>query len=298
MGHDHSHIHRHTDSGKNLAAAFFINLFFCIVEVIGGLLTNSMAILSDALHDLGDSLSLGLAWYLQRVSKKKPTPKFTYGYMRFSTLSALINGFILMIGSVIVLYASINRLIHPVEPNAKGMILFAVFGVLVNGAAILKLRRGNSLNERVIALHFLEDVLGWVVILIGSIVMYFRSIPILDPILSLGISVFMLTNVYKSLKSVFKVFLQAKPENVDTEILRNALKSLPGVVELHDWHIWTMDDNFIVSTVHLIVPDTYSKQEQQTLRSAAHTVLKENGVQHATIEIESVSETCEWCESY
>jgi cobalt-zinc-cadmium efflux system protein len=299
MGHQHKHSHDHShESGKNLAMAFLLNLFFCIVELIGGLLTNSMAILSDALHDFGDSLSLGLAWYLQKVSGRKPDLQYTYGYKRFSTLSALVNSVVLLLGSGIVLYECVGRLFHPVAPDAKGMLLLAFFGLLVNGFAAWKLSRGSSLNERTVSLHLLEDVLGWVAVLIVSIIMMFVSVPILDPLLSIGISIFMLYNVYRNLKNVFRVFLQGKPDEVDGEKLIAALKELHGVEDIHDWHIWSMDNEFMVSSVHLVVSDTFSKQEQQTLRSAAHQVLKSMGVQHATIEIESASETCEWCEAH
>lgn len=301
MGHSH-HEHAHSstadESGKNLAIAFFMNFTFSFVEFVGGLMTNSMAILSDALHDLGDSVSLGLAWYFQKLSIKKPNVRFTYGYKRFSPLSALINAFILLVGSGVVLYESIGRLFDPVQANAKGMILLALLGLLANGLAMLRLKRGKSLNERVVYLHFLEDILGWVAVLLGSILMLFFQIPILDPILSIGISIFMLINVSRNLKMVFKVFLQAKPDHVDSQSMRSTLKSLAGVQAVHDWHIWTMDNDFLVATVHLIVADDCTKQEQQTLRSAAHAVLKEKGVQHATIEIESVSENCEWCDAY
>jgi cobalt-zinc-cadmium efflux system protein len=301
MGHSHPH-HPHRapqgEAGKNLATAFAMNFAFSIIELIGGLMTNSMAILSDALHDFGDSVSLGLAWYFQKLSSKKPDARFTYGYKRFSPFGALINALILLIGSVIVLYESIGRLFQPEESNAKGMIFLALLGLLANGLAMLRLKRGKSLNERIVYLHFLEDILGWIAVLIGSILMIFFRIPILDPILSIGISIFMLFNVSGNLKVVFKVFLQAKPDHVDSESMRSTLKSLNGVVDVHDWHVWTMDNEFLVATVHLIVSEDCTKQEQQTLRSAAHAVLQKKGVQHATIEIESISENCTWCDAY
>lgn len=300
MSHDHHHSHIHdpsTAGGKNIALAFFLNLFFCVIELVGGLLTNSVAILSDALHDLGDSVSLGMAWYFQKVSKRKPDEKYTYGYKRFSILSALLNSLILLSGSAIVLYESINRLFAPVQSDAKGMLLLAVLGVLVNGFAALRLRKGGSLNERVVSLHLLEDVLGWVAVLIASIVMIFTDWSILDPMLSIGISCFMLYNVYQSLRKAFRVILQGKPDGVDEEGLRESLLGLSPVVTLHDLHIWTMDSEYLVLTVHLVLPDSITENERQALRAAAHNVLKSKGIQHATIEMESVSENCEWCET-
>lgn len=294
MAHQHDHHHQ---SKKNLALAFFINLAFSIIEVIGGILTNSVAILSDALHDFGDAVSLGLAWYFQKVSEKKPNTRYTYGYKRYATLSALITVVILLTGSSIVLYESIGRLFHPVQTDAAGMIMLAVLGIAVNGYAMLRLRKGKSMNERAVSLHMLEDVLGWFAVLLGSILMYFFDVPIIDPILSIGVSLFMLTQVFQTLKRIFRVFMQGKPDEVQMDRLSALLKSQPGVVDVHDFHLWTMDNDLMVSSVHLVVAENTTKEMQQNLRFAAHQVLKENGVQHATIEIEFESEACEWCES-
>lgn len=292
----HTHHHHANQTSKNLALAFALNLVFCVVELAGGLFTNSMAILSDAVHDFGDSIALGLAWYLQRVSARKPDRKYTYGYKRYSTLSAFITAMILLFGSGVVLYESIDRLLHPVNPNATGMLVLAIAGVLVNGFAMLRLQKGHSLNERAVSLHMLEDVLGWVAVLVVSIVMQFVQVPILDPLLSIGISIFMLFNVYRSVKQSLRVLLQGKPEEVDNEELLSALRTLPGVFDLHDWHVWSLDNDYLVSTVHLVMNESATKKEQQDLRSAAHMLLSKMGIQHATIEIESVDEACEWCE--
>jgi len=302
--HSHEHPYEHGStmsndaSGKNLVLAFFLNLFFCVIEAVGGLLTNSVAILSDALHDLGDSFSLGIAWYFQKVSVRKPDQTYTYGYRRFTLLSALINSVILLTGSVFVLTESIRRLFEPAQTDAKGMLLLAILGVLVNGFAVIRLRKGGSLNEKVVSLHMLEDVLGWLAVLAGSLVMLLVDLPVIDPILSLGISLFILYNVLKNLRSAFRVLLQGKPDTVDEAAIRRQLLDLPQVITLHDLHIWSLDSEYMVLSVHLVVPDGIKKEEQQTLRTMAHSYLKKQGIHHATIEIESNSEECEWCESF
>jgi cobalt-zinc-cadmium efflux system protein len=292
----HLHDHRSSD-GKNIALAFFLNLGFCLLEMIGGILTNSIAILSDALHDLGDSISLGMSWYFQKISKRKPDGRYTYGYKRFTTLSALLNSLILLTGSGIILFESISRLFHPIQANAKGMFLLALLGLLVNGFAALRLRKGMSLNEKVVSLHLLEDVLSWAAVLIASIVMIFADVKILDPILSIGIAFFVLYNVYRNLRAAFRVILQGKPEEVDDTEIRKLLLSLSYVQSIHDLHIWTMDSEYLVLTVHLVLKDSVQEKERQTLRAAAHELLKSHGIQHATLEIESESENCEWCET-
>jgi cobalt-zinc-cadmium efflux system protein len=275
--------------------AFILNFTFCIIELIGGLLTNSVAILSDALHDFGDSLSIGLALYLQKISGKKPDSKYTYGYKRFTILSALINSVVLLTGSIIIITESIKRMLNPSEPDAKGMLILAIIGVIVNGAAFLKLSKSKSLNERVVSLHMMEDVLGWVAVLIGSIIMIFVDVPVLDSVLSIGISIYIIYNVYNNLRKALRVLLQGKPTDVDEEEVKKALLELPGVKNLHDLHIWSMDSEYMVLTVHLVVNDDIQKEEQQALRTAAHDILKELEIQHSTIEIENYSENCEWC---
>jgi len=280
----------------NIALAFFLNLFFSLIELVGGVLTNSMAILSDALHDAGDSFSLGLAWYFQRLSKRKPTTNYTYGFGRLTMLSALINSVVLLTGSSYILVESVKRVFDPVLADARGMLILAVIGIAVNGFAALRLRKGDNLNERVVSLHMLEDVLGWVAVLIGSLVMMVADVPWLDPALSIGIAVFILFNVVRNLRSAMRVFLQGKPDEVDDLAVKKQLLELPGVVGLHDLHIWSMDADFLVLSVHLVVPSDQKNNEQQTLRQAAHALLKSINIRHSTVEIESESETCEWCE--
>jgi cobalt-zinc-cadmium efflux system protein len=197
MGQNHHH-HDHNSSTENIRTAFFLNLFFAIVEFIGGVYTNSLAITSDAIHDLGDSISLGMAWYFQKLSNKKATKIYSYGFKRFSLLGAIINSIILLIGSIFIIIESIPRIITPEHSDAKGMMWFAILGIIVNGAAVLKLRTGTSINERVVSLHMLEDVLGWVAVLVASIIMQFWDIPILDPILSLLIALYILSNIFKN----------------------------------------------------------------------------------------------------
>ncbi|MEJ2447304.1 MAG: cation diffusion facilitator family transporter, partial [Anaerolineales bacterium] len=181
MSHPHDHTHTHTE---NIRVAFFLNLGFTLFEVIGGLYTNSLAILSDALHDLGDSFSLGMAWYLERHSHKESDVKYSYGYRRFSLLAALINTIVLIAGSIYILSEAIPRLLHPEHSNAGGMVVLAVVGIAVNGFAALRVRSEGSLNAQVISWHLLEVVLGWAAVLIVSISLLITDIHILDPILN------------------------------------------------------------------------------------------------------------------
>jgi len=278
---------------SNIRIAFFLNFGFTIMEIIGGMLTNSVAIISDALHDLGDSLSLGLSWYFQKLSNKKRDKRFSFGYKRFSLLAAIINSLILIIGSIFVLNETIPRLFAPETTSAKGMLILAVFGIIINGIAVFKLKKGTSLNEKVVYLHLLEDVLGWVAILITSIVMIFTKLSILDPVLSVLITSYVLFNVLKNLKSGFLIFLQAIPTEIETKKIETQIKNLPKVRGVHDLHIWTMDGKYNVLTIHIVLKSIADFNEIKTIKHKAKAILKELNIQHATVEIDMEDENCE-----
>jgi cobalt-zinc-cadmium efflux system protein len=291
MGHHHDHSHHHAEG--NVKVAFFLNLSFTIIEIIGGLYTNSLAIISDSLHDLGDSLSLGLSWYFQRLSKKGRTKRFSYGYKRFSLLGAIINSIVLVVGSIFILTKAIPELFDPEETNVEGMFYLAILGIVVNGAAVLKLRKGKSLNEKVVSLHLLEDVLGWVAVLIGSIIMMLIDAPFIDPLLSVLISIFVLFNVYKSLKQSLQVVLQGIPSDVSIDTIREKLKSITQITNLHDCHVWSMDGQYNVLTMHLQLDKDYKLSEQAKLKKTARSILKNESIHHITIELEQQGEPCE-----
>jgi cobalt-zinc-cadmium efflux system protein len=288
MSHDH---HHHTEG--NVKVAFFLNLGFTVIEIIGGLYTNSLAILSDALHDLGDSLSLGMSWYFQRLSKKGRTTTFSYGYRRFSLIGAIINSIVLIVGSIIILTHAIPALLNPHETNAQGMLYLAILGIVVNGAAVLKLRKGHSINEKVVSLHLLEDVLGWVAVLIGSIIMLYFDAPYIDPLLSIMISLFVLFNVYKNLRKSFLVILQGIPDEVDIETIRKKLRNMEQVADLHDCHVWSMDGDYNVMSIHLTLKKNYDLDEQISIKEKARKLLKDESINHITIELEHPDEECE-----
>lgn len=289
MSHNHSHDH----SEGNVKVAFFLNLTFTIIEIIGGLYTNSLAILSDALHDFGDSVSLGLSWYFQKLSKKGRTKTFSYGYKRFSLLGAIINSIVLVVGSIFILTKAIPELFHPEETNAEGMLYLAILGIIVNGAAVFKLRKGESLNEKVVSLHLLEDVLGWVAVLIGSIVMIYVDAPFIDPLLSILISCFVLFNVYKNLKKSLLVILQGIPEEVDLDGIRKKLRDIKAITDIHDCHVWSMDGEYNILTIHLKLDKDYKLSEQSEFKEMVRLNLKNESIDHITIEFEGQNENCE-----
>lgn len=297
MGHHHHHGHEHHDHSdtKNLATAFFLNLIFTIIEIIGGLWTNSVAILADAIHDLGDSLSLGLAWYLQNVSKKDPSSSFTYGYRRFSLLGAILTALILIIGGLIVIYESVPRLIQMEETNAGGMIGLAILGILVNGLAVWRTRSGKSMNEQMVSWHLLEDVLGWVAVLIGALIMFFFDAPFIDPILSIGITLWVMYNVVHQLIKAVKIVLQAAPDDIDQVEIRTALLDLRGVDAVHHLHLWSLDGLKVIMSVHVQTSMRGDLTSLQSLKADIRARLHSFGIDHVTIEMEAEGEIVEKC---
>jgi cobalt-zinc-cadmium efflux system protein len=289
MSHEHHHGHHHHHGTENITTAFWLNIAFTIIEIFGGFFTNSVAILSDALHDLGDSLSLGLAWYFQKKSNQGRDKTFTYGYGRFSLVGALVNSIVLVIGSVFMLTEAIPRFMNPEETDAKGMFWLAILGIVVNGAAVVKLKKGSSLNEKAVMLHLMEDVLGWVAVLIGSVLIYFFNWTIIDPLLSIGITVYILYNVYGNLKGVFRVILQGSPESLNIEKVKPAIKDIEGVLGIHDLHVWSMDGEYNVMTVHAVADKEADCAKVK--KEIRHSLLHLN-VDHVTIEIDLEGEDC------
>tara|TARA_R100001377_G_scaffold80661_1_gene59697 strand:- start:4413 stop:5318 length:906 start_codon:yes stop_codon:yes gene_type:complete len=291
--HSHDHGHKHDDdSTRRIGWAFFLNVGFTLIELVGGLLTNSTAILADAVHDLGDSLSIGLAWLLARLSRKPVSDDFSYGYRRFSLLGSLLTGIVMVVGSVWVLNSAIPRLQDPVMPVTEGMLGLAIFGIAVNGFAAFKLSKGNTLNERMLNWHLLEDVLGWVAVLIVSVVLMFKEWPILDPILSIGFTLFVLLNVVRNLWKTLRLFLQGTPEELSLAPIRDTLGALQGVAAIHHLHVWSLDGERHVLTAHLVLAEDLQMLQQLELKQKVAESLREFRFEHTTIEFELNGEPC------
>ena len=274
------------NSLKNIKLAFMLNLFFSIFELIGGFLTNSISIISDAVHDFGDAISIAISLILEKKSIKQPDNKYTYGYLRYSVLGAFITSLMLLCSSIFVICNAINRLFNPVQINYDGMLVFSVFGIIVNLIATLKTSKGNSLNEKAVSLHMLEDVLGWVLVFVGSIVMKFFNTSIIDSILSIIISVFMLINVLKNLNSIFNIFLEKLPVEINVENIKDHLMNIEGVLDVHHIHIWSMDGESNYATIHVLVKNTIDMYEIECLKKKMKKELLEHKINHSTIEFE------------
>ena len=272
---------------KNILVAFLLNISFSIIELIGGFFTNSVAILSDSVHDLGDAISIGISYFLERKSKKKANNKYTYGYVRYSVLGGVITTTILLVGSILVIVGAIKRIINPVEVNYQGMILFGIFGVVLNFLAAYVTREGDSINQRSVNLHMLEDVLGWIVVLIGAIIMNFTDIKILDPIMSIGVSLYILYHSLGNLKRILDIFLEKTPKEIDIDELKNHLLKIKDVEDIHHIHVWSMDGVNNYATMHIVSKSKDIKSVKKEIREE----LEEHHICHSILETEE--EACD-----
>ncbi len=288
----HDHAYMSNESSERIGWAFVLNVSFTIIEFVGGLLTNSTAIMADAVHDLGDSLSIGSAWVLNRMADKGADDSFTYGYKRLSLLGALINGIVLIAGSAWVLMQAIPRLFDPVMPVVEGMLGLAILGVVVNGFAAYKLSAGTTLNEKVLNWHLLEDVLGWAAVLIVSIVLMFVEVAILDALLAVFFTLFILVNVLRNTGQALKLFLQAVPDRGLVENVRDELLSLHSVASIHHEHAWSLDGESTVYTAHLVMDSPMECAQQVEIKSEIARILDKFQFAHTTIELEFPEEPC------
>ena len=273
---------------KNILIAFILNLSFGIFEFFGGIFTNSVAIISDSIHDIGDALSIGISYFLEKKSKKKPDNKYTYGYIRYSVIGSLITTVILLLGSVFVIISAIKRIIDPVSISYNGMIIFGIFGVIVNFLAAYFTKKGHSLNQKAVNLHMLEDVLGWIVVLVGAVIMKFTDISIIDSILSILVALFIFINAFKTFKAIVDLFLEKTPSDIDINELKKHILEIQGVIDVHHIHVWSIDGYHNYATMHVVAIENIIK-----IKENIREELKQHGIDHVTIEIEDKDEKCD-----
>lgn len=272
---------------KNILIAFILNISFSIFELIGGVFTRSIAIISDAIHDFGDSISIGVSYFLEKKSKNKADSKYTYGYARYSVLGALITNMVLVAGSSLVIYNAIMRILNPVDINYNGMIVFAIIGTIINFMAAYVTREGDSLNQKAVNLHMLEDVLGWVIVLIGAIIMKFTNLSIIDPIMSIGVALFIVMSASKNFETIISLFLEKTPNDIDLEEIKKHILELNGVIGIHHVHVWSIDGFTNFATMH-VVTNSKNKNIKEDIRKE----LKEHNIEHVTLELENEEEKC------
>lgn len=272
---------------KNILIVFLLNLLFSLFEFVGGIITGSVALTSDAVHDLGDALSIGISYLLERKSKSKPDCDYTYGYLRYSVLGSIFTTMILLLGSVAVIYNAITRIFNPVPINYNGVIIFAVIGLAVNFFAAFITRNKESINQKAVNLHMLEDMLGWIVVLIGAVVMRFTDFAIIDPLLSIAVALYIFTGAVKILKQAMDLFLEKSPPNLNLNEIKAHICSIDGVDDVHHIHLWSLDGITNIATMHIV-----TDIESTLIKGRVREELEEFGISHSTLEIEKNNEKC------
>lgn len=291
MFHDHSIENKNLE---NIKFAIIVNLLLAFIELAGGIFSNSVSIISNAIHDMGDSFAFSFSYFSEKYANtKKISANYTYRLNRLPLLSALISSFIILTGSVIVLYQAIPRLLEPELPKADIMFLIAVLGIVANGIALIRLKKNTGINSKVLSLHTLEDFLGWIAILIGSILIKFFSLSIVDSLLSIIITVYILFGVLKNMREIYHLFMQKSPEAIKTSDVMEFLNSFKEIKSVHDLHIWSLEGTHHILTAHIEVSDDMETEKLQTLKTDIREGIKKFGYIHSTLEIERESERCE-----
>lgn len=292
-------------SNKNgLSTAFWLNLSFSVIELIGGISTNSTAIIADAFHDFMDAIAIGAAVFLEKISGKSRTLKFSYGYKRFSLLGSLGMSIFLLIGSILMVINGIKSFITPEVVHSKGMLWLAILGIVINGFAFFRIKSGSGHhhhhghihshdhNSKAIMLHLVEDILGWVAVLIGAIVIYYTGWYWIDGVLALAIAIFIGYNATKILINTLKVMLQEVPENINLEELSSELRNIKDVKNVHDLHVWSLDGNHNIGSLHLLVTNINTLKLDNIIKEA-NQIMNNYHIQHPTVQIETTDKNCE-----
>lgn len=286
MGCDHSH---HVNGQKNIILAFILNASFSFIEFIGAYFTNSISIYSDALHDLGDSLALLFSYFAEKFSQKEADENYTFGYRRFSILAAFLNGVILLVGSLYVIYEAILRFLSPEVVEPMGMLFLAFLGILVNSLAAYRMSKTSGLNSQMVMYHLLEDLLGWVAVLVVSLVLLFKPWYILDSVLSVLISLVILKGVYKNLITVGRIFLQRFSSELNLEKIKQQILTIPLVTDIHSFKGWSLDDKSFYLRFQVEVSKDTQFNKVDELREQIKVILRQHKVDHSSVEFETQS---------
>ena len=271
-------------SKTSIWLAFFLNLSYAIVEFIAGGIFGSSAVLADSVHDLGDAIAIGISALLETISNREEDRQYTLGYKRFSLLGAMLTAVILMIGSVLVILENVTKIAHPQPVNEEGILWLGIIAVAINVLASLVVRKGKTKNESILSLHFLEDTLGWLAVILMAIILRFTDWYILDPLLSLVISIFILSKAIPRFWSALKIFLDAVPEGVDIKQVKNNLEQLDHVASVNELNLWTTDGLEKNAIVHVCLEEI---EHIEYCKEPIRNLLKDYGFQNVTIEVDA-----------
>jgi cobalt-zinc-cadmium efflux system protein len=290
MGHDHGHDHTHGANKKALLISFIIITGYMIVEAIGGFLTNSLALLSDAGHMLSDSVSLGIGLLAFTLGEKVADYSKTYGYKRFEILAAVFNGVTLVLISLYIFYEAYHRFMEPPEVASTGMLVIASIGLVVNIIVAWILMRGDTeenLNMRAAFLHVLGDLLGSVGAIAAALFIIFFDWGWADPAASVIVALLVLISGWRVTKDAVHVLMEGTPKNVDLKDVIAAIERVEGVEKIHDLHVWSITSGQNALSCHAVVSDKLTIRESQELLRMIEHELEHKGIGHVTVQLES-----------
>ncbi|MDR7237777.1 cation diffusion facilitator family transporter [Neobacillus drentensis] len=292
-GDGHGHHHHHTGNKKALFSAFLLITAFMFVEVVGGILTNSLALLSDAGHMLSDSVALGLSFFAIKLGERKATQSNTYGFKRFEIIAAALNGIALIGISLYIFVEAYSRLTNPPEVQSLGMLSISVIGLLVNIIAAWILMKGDkeeNLNVRSAFLHVIGDMLGSVGAIIAALLIYFFGWGVADPIASVIVAILVLISGWRVTKESFHVLMEGAPLQIDAEKVKSSLLTIPFVNEVHDLHIWSITSGMPMLSCHIAIEG--EGLHDAILRKAQSILHDDFGIEHSTIQVEQKEIGC------
>ena len=276
--------HHHKKAGENLAFVFFMNLAFNIIVIIGALATNSMAILADFIHDASDTISIAIAWILEKVSQKDSSDNYSYGYQRFSILGAVIISLFVIFMAFVILSEAIPRLFAPEGVDAGGMLLVAIIGLVFKFLSVYRLHGGETFNEKAIFFHQLGDIFEWLTILVLSIILILGvDVPYLDALVSIGIAFWLIFNLGRNLYKSLEVLLQKTPDNFDVDEFKQSIEAIDGVNEIDDFHIWSLDG---IDSVMTLKVDVDFGKNVNDIKKEIYAISNKYHVVDITIELE------------
>ena len=269
-----------------LVWALALTLTYMTAEVVGGLWTGSLALLADAAHMLTDAGGLALALFAIRFAERPATPQKTYGYLRAEILSALANAVVLLLLTVYILYEAYRRFVDPPEVIGGPMLAVAAVGLIVNLISMRLLAGGSSESLNVKGAYFevLSDVLGSLGVIVAALIVIFTGWRLADPLIGAGIGLFIVPRTWNLLKQATHILLEGTPPEVDIRLLEQRLREIPGVVEVHDLHVWTITSGLDAMSGHLVIADM--AQSARTLRRAREAMARSFNIDHVTIQIE------------
>ncbi|MFS1515930.1 cation diffusion facilitator family transporter [Bacillus sp. SCS-151] len=297
--HDHGHSHTHNVNKKTLKISFFIISTYMIIEVIGGVLTNSLALLSDAGHMLSDAAALGLSFLAMKFGEKQPTLEKTFGYRRFEILAALLNGVTLVIISIYIFWEAYNRLLAPPHVISKGMLIISSIGLLVNIVVAFILLKGDTsdnLNIRSAFLHVLGDLLGSVGAIIAALLIMFFGWNLADPIASVIVAILIIISAWRVTRDSSHILMEGSPPGIDVGDIKEQLLSISHVIDVHDLHVWAISSDFLSLSCHIKIGDC--DNYERVLNEATKLLKDKYHINHTTIQIDHLNSDCSTSEEH